>query len=159
MSFSSDNTELKLQALDEAISYPPYKEVKDAMTIEVEDFNYHIIQDKVKDNEEFTNLEGAKVNLILEMIELLGENKKRYNVGLHNYIGFYWRGLPILIVKINSNTIQQRMMYISVKVYKDDLSEKLTNKNISRILAGGIGGLLIIGGIFAGITLFRKTNT
>ncbi|MCP6726293.1 hypothetical protein NL526_29990, partial [Klebsiella pneumoniae] len=79
------------QSLDEAISYPPFKEVKDAMTIDVDEFNYEIIQNKVKANEQFTNLEGAKVNLILEMIHLLSENKKRYNVELHNYVGFYWR--------------------------------------------------------------------
>ena len=155
---TNDYIELKHQALDEAISYPPFKEVKDAMTIEVDTFNYETIENKVNNNEQFTNLEGAKVNLILEMIKLLSENKKRYNVDLHNYIGFYWRGLPIIIIKVNNEMIPQRMMYISVKVYKDDLAEKITDKKISRVVAGAIGGLLIVGGIFAGITFMKTKN-
>lgn len=138
---------IKLEALEEAISYPPYKEVKDINVIEVERFDYDLIHDNIINNEKLTNLEGARMQMLLDMIKLLSENQVKLNVSTHNYIGFYWRGLPILAVKYNNveyETNNHRMMYVSVKVFKDELTQKaMINKFFKwgSYILGGIGAL------------------
>jgi len=157
-----DNLDIKLNALEEAVSYPPLKkqDFGDACIIEIDSFNYDTISAKIRDNEKLTNMEGAKVELILEVLRLLNDHKIKYNVELHNTVGFYFRGLPILVLKVtgNESNNQERMIYISVKVYKDELSRGLTDKKLSRLLAGTLGGLLLIGGLFIGYKFVHTTN-
>lgn len=158
-SFSINEDNLKLQALEDAISYPSYKEVKDTEPLEIETFDYSLISDHVKSNEKMTNLEGAKIDLLLEVANLLHSNKKKFNIDVHNYIGFYWRGLPILVVKTKTEEQPTRMMYVSVKVYKDLLAERLADKKINRAMIGTFGGLLVLGGLFAGYLFMNKNNS
>lgn len=151
-----DNVDLKLQALEEAISYPTYKEVEGAAIIEINTFNHEVISEKIKSNEKLTNLEGAKITLLLEVIKLLSDNTIKFNIELHNYIGFYWRGLPILIIKIKSdNPNQQRMMYISVKVYKDEFNGKFIDKKMSRYLFAGVGSIVALGLLLIGYSFVK----
>lgn len=161
--FSINNLDLKLQALEEAISYPTFRsEIKDTITLEMDNFDYDIISDKIKNNEKLTNLEGAKIDLILDVINLLYNNKKKFNVDIHKYIGFYWRGLPILIIKINREPTEEpppRMMYISVKVFKDELADRIADKKMSRAVVGTLGGILILGGLITGYIFMNKNSS
>jgi len=156
-----DNLDIKLIALEEAMSYPSLKDktFNDSCVIQVDSFTYDNISEQIKKSEKLTNLEGAKMNLILEIMKLLNDYKIKYNVELHNTIGFYFRGLPILIIKVTGGDSinQDRMIYISVKVYKDELAEGLTNNKLSKLLAGTLGGLLLIGGVLIGYS-FIKTK-
>lgn len=152
-----DNLDLKLKALEDAISYPSYKEVKDTCIVEVESFNYDEISKEITSNEKLTNLEGARIDLVLEMIKLLNDNKIKFNVVLHNNIGFYWRGLPILILRITGGKQnQERMMYISVKVYKDEYS---TNLGARRAIKYTVIGFAAIGALAVGIGALFYTKT
>lgn len=155
-----DNLDIKLNALEEATSYPSLKgrDFGDACIIEVDSFNYDLIGEKILGEEKLTNLEGTKINLILEVLKLLGEYKIKYNVELHNTIGFYFRGLLLLVVRINGGKFnnQDRMIYISVKVYKDELMQGLSDKNLSKVMAGVFGGILVIAGVMVGYMMMRK---
>lgn len=153
--------ELKQKALEEAISYPKLREDKETCMIEVPTFSYELISDKIQGNEKLTNLEGAKIEMLLEMIRLLSDYKIKYNVELHNYIVFMWRGLPIITIKVTGDQQtpqlpQGRMMYVSVKVYKDELQTLMTDRKISRVVAGTIGGLLILGGAMFAYTFLKN---
>lgn len=158
-----DNLDIKLIALEEAMSYPSLKDrnFNDSCLIQVDSFTYDDISEQITKNEKLTNLEGAKMNLILEILRLLDDYKIKYNIELHNTIGFYFRGLPILIVKVTGGQSinQDRMVYISVKVYKDELAQGLTDKKLSNMLAGTIGGLLLIGGAIIGYKLVQNQST
>ncbi len=157
-----EHLDIKLNALEEAISYPSLKkqEFGDASIIEVETFDYNVISEKIKGNEKLTNLEGTKMELVLEVLRLLNDYKIKYNVELHNTIGFYFRGLPLLVLKVTGNQVnnQDRMIYVSVKVYKDELTQNLSDKKLSRYIAGILGGLFLIGGVWIGYT-FVKNKT
>jgi|688.fasta_scaffold565377_1 hypothetical protein len=156
-----DEVDIKLTALEEAISYPSLKDrnFNDTCLLEVESFSYDLISSQISNSDKFTNLEGAKMDMILEIIRLLDDYSVKFNVELHNTIGFYFRGLPIVIVRILNNKQQQlndRFIYISVKVYKDVLTQGLNDRKLSRILAGSVGGALVLGGVVIGYMMIKK---
>lgn len=157
-----DNLDIKLISLEEAISYPSLKkqDFGDVCTLTIESFSYDSISEKIKDNEKLTNLEGTKMDLILEVLKILNDHKIKYNIELHNVIGLYFRGLPILIIKILNGQInnQDRMIYLSLKVYKDELTQRLTDKKLSKILAGTLGGFAVLGGLVIGYKFMAQTS-
>jgi hypothetical protein len=143
-----NNLNIKINALEEAISYPAIKNgnFSESCIIETNEFNYEIISEKIKNNEKLTNLEGTKMDLILEVLRLLNDNKIKFNVELHNTFGFYFRGLPLLILKITDGPTNNdfRMVYISVKVYKDTIKEDLNDIKVSKIVAGSLGSIFVL---------------
>lgn len=150
---------VKLNALEEATSFPSFKEIKDAPIIEIEplepteslaeqhdvQLDYYSIEQIIKNDEKIMNLEGAKVNLILDIIELLCDKKNKFYLNNHNYIGFFWRGLPILCLKINDNKQRNRMVYISVKVYKDELDDYLNEQKVGKTGTIVLASLVVVG--------------
>jgi len=134
----------RLVSLEEAISYPPYNEIKGLTSINVDSFDYEVIKEKIH-GKGMENIEGEKLTVIDEMIKLLSDYKKKFNIDEHNYIVFYWRGLPLLVINTTgSNT--QTMMYIAVKTYKDELSKKKMSNIGSKVLFGA-AGLTVAGGL------------
>lgn len=134
----------KLASLEEAISYPPYNEIKGLTTINVESFDYETIKEKLH-GQGMENIEGEKLDLIDEMIKLMANNKKKFHIDEHNYICLYWRGLPIVII-ITKGSNDRTMMYIAVKTYKDELAKKNMTKLGSKILFGA-AGVTVAGGL------------
>jgi len=152
-----ENLDIKLISLEEAISYPPLKKQNfgNACTITVDSFNYESVSEKIKENEKLTNLEGAKIDLILEVLKILNDHKIKYNVELHNVIGLHFRGLPLLIINIINDKVnnENTMIYLSLKVYKDELTQRITDKKFSKILAGTVGGIVLFVGGMVGYKL------
>ena len=84
------NTDLQLKALEEAVSYPPYKQEDGVFTMEVDEFNYNTIFETIKENSnEIAELEGEKLNLITDILKVLCHNQQRYNVQKVNYFVFF----------------------------------------------------------------------
>lgn len=157
MSLKINYTELKIQALEEAISYPPFKKEKDVPTLEIDEFNYNTIKEKLKDTNN-SSTEGVHNDMILDMVQLLCEYKTKFQIESHSYIGFYWRGLPILILQVMNETAKNmsRMMYISVKVYKDELKVQVNDKKMQRGVIVGLGSLALFGGLFSIMSFFKS---
>lgn len=141
--------------LEDAISYPPYKEEEDTFTIKVDTFNYNDICDNLRaSNNEMVSLEGEKMSLIIDILCILNDNKLKYNVMKMNNFVFYWRGLPILVVKVKSDTPNtKQMMYIAVKTYQYGYNTKCTTRNLITSAGMLIGGILVL---TAGAFLFKK---
>lgn len=155
---------IKLTALEEAISYPPLKmsEYDSSWIIEVEEFDYKQISNTIKNHEKLTNFEGAKIDLILEIVQLMSENKIKYNIGLHKTTGFYFRGLPILFITTTNNRVpdNSRVIYVSVKVYKDELSQQTNDIKLTKLLTGFTAGALVFIGVICGASFWlSKKNT
>lgn len=156
----NNNLDIKMLALEEAISYPSLKkqDFGDACTIEVSAFEYEAIEKQIINNEKLTNFEGTKIDLILDVVKILSEHKIKYNIELHNVIGLYFRGLPLLIIKINNeqNNNVDRMVYLSLKVYRDELTQGLSDRKLTKIIAAGLGGILLSGVAFVGYKLLKS---
>lgn len=155
-----ENIEIKLNSLEEAVSYPSLKkhDLSNVCVIEVDTFDFDLIQNKIKENEKLTNLEGAKMDLILDILKLLSDHKIKFNVELHNIIGFYFRGLLLLAIKVTGTQTNNldRLVYVSVKVYKDELERRMNDKRLSKIMAGTIGGIIIIGGALISYSFIKS---
>jgi len=153
-----DNLEFRLDALVGAIAFPNYKEEKDVCTITVESFDYQNIVETIKSNERLANFEGATVKLLVELVQLLSENKSKCNLMLVSAVTFYWNNLPILFVKYKG-TESDRMMAVSVKRYQDSLNDKLQSQKIGKTLGYGILGLVGVLGIGLVYVYFRSKST
>jgi hypothetical protein len=131
-----ENLNSKIESLVEAISYPPYKELVASKIIEIDSFNYEEIKENLVNAVEY--VDGEKLALIDEIMQILDNHQLKFHIQNHNYIGIYWRGLPMIIIKTKGNATQntQTMMYISVKTYKDELSKRNNTKLGSRIVYG-----------------------
>ena len=141
-----ENLNAKLASLDEAISYPPYKELTASKIIEIESFNYEEIKENLVNTVEY--IDGEKLELIDEIMKILDNHQLKFHIKDHNYIGIYWRGLPMIIIKTKGENTQT-MMYISVKTYKDELAKRNNTKLGSRIVYGLGAAVLGTGLIFS----------
>jgi hypothetical protein len=157
MGFKIDYTEIKIHALEEAISYPEYKEEKEGIVIEVDIFDFDMITDKIKNNIKLADLDSAKINLTLEIIKILDKNRIKFHIDRVGCISLCWRALPIIIIRLNKEYSQKRMMYVGLKLYKDKLQEEITDKKLSRVAAVGIGSIILLGGAITGY-VFMKNN-
>lgn len=149
------NHDLQVKALEEAVSYPPYKEEDGVFTVVVDNFDQELIMEEININKsELANLEGERLNLITDIISLIDNNKQAFNVNKVNYFVFYWRGLPSFGIKVGEEHTKQ-MMYISVKTYRDGYTSNLTSRNL---LTGGavlLGGALVV---VTGMFLFKRIH-
>lgn len=151
-----ENLEFKLASLDEAISYPPYKEISASKIIELDEFNYDEIKKELINSVEY--IDGEKLDLIDEIIKLLDTHQLKYHIKEHNYIGIYWRGLPMILIKTRSENVPQTMMYISVKTYKDELIKRDMTKLGSRIVYGAGIAIAATAGFFFSYKFLNNNN-
>ena len=153
-------TDMKLQVLEEIVSYPNYKEeVNCTAILDMDEFNYDLIEEKIKTTSSMTNpeeTEGADVNLVHEILKLLDMNKKKYKLDKIGCIGFYWRGFPVLIIKMGKDYTQKKLLYVPIKTYKRDLDEKIANKKLETTIAWSMWGFLIVGGVVFGAAYVKS---
>ncbi len=148
---------LKVAALENATSYPEYKEIADMVVIEVPCFEYDTIRNQINENESLTRIDAEKLDLVLEIVQLISDH--HFRVFSHDYICFCWRGFPILAILIKNDKIKypsSRMIYVSLKVYKDELANLVAEKSIVRIMTGTFIGLILVAGIFIGYNLYEE---
>jgi len=157
--FTIDYNNLKLKSLEEAISYPAYKEIKDSPIIEVNSFDYVLLEEKIKEAMPTINLEGGTENLLLAVIKLLCENRKHFRIDEQTYFSFNWRGLPLLIIKTKSDVAPQRMVYVSIRVFRDDLDNNINEKKISRFIVSALGSVVLLIGLCGGFMLYKKSQS
>lgn len=158
-----DNIELKLQALDESVAYPLFKEEPSAYTLDIDSFDHGAINNDIDNNEKITDFEGARIDLLKETIKLLSENKNRFNLSLFNQVIFTWCSLPILVIRFNLNSgniNKQRMIVVSVKRYQEHLAEKIADKKLGRLAIFALTGLAVVFGLGfgfgAGYAIYRN---
>ncbi len=153
---------LKLAALENAISYPQYKvndmTIVEMAIIDVTTFDYATIKDLMRSNGALAYVDAAKLDLIYEIVKLLSDNKIKYNIPFHNHVCFHWRGFPIVGIFVDDGVTKypsSRTMSVSVKVYRDELQNLTTERTISNVLIGAVGGLLLMAGLYFGYKICK----
>jgi len=151
-------SDLKYQALVDAISYPVYKDEDEGTLLEVDEFHFPDIIHKMKTNVQLTNKEGVNLNLIEEILQLLDNNRNKYFINDIGCIGFYWSGLPVFKIRLDKDYRQRRMMYVAIKVYQKELIEKIATKKVTKYLIYGGASIVAFGASIALFSCVKNNN-
>lgn len=149
------NNDINFKSLEASIYCHPFKEDIAIDTIIVDKFDCEKIKDKIQKSIPLLNYDKTYKPLILEIIDILDQNKNDFLVDQQKYISFYWNGMLIFRIIINKDVKHDKQLYISLQKYINEKEERLSDKNLAILTSIGIIGIITIG-IVVGIMLFRS---
>ncbi len=154
-----NNADIKFRSLGVSHYCAPYKEDETFIeTIELNEFDVDDAKEKVRDSIALLSYSENYRPYIIEILDTLALYNSDFLTNMHKYITFYWSGIPVLQIKINSGKIEDRQLHISLQKYKSEKANIISEKKTSRIITAGVVGTLILGGIVAGLAIFRSNR-
>jgi len=153
-----DTEDIKFKALELSYYCPPYKKDIFIESFKLDDFNVDKAKECVRNSVSLLSYSKIYRPLVIEILDVLAQNKYDFLIEHHKYISFYWSGIPILQFIINSGTSEDRQLHISLQKYKNEKIERLSDMKLNRIFILGIVGSLVIGGFLTALTFFRSKN-
>jgi hypothetical protein len=127
-------------------------------SLDVESYNYDNIKEFVKNSIILLNYNTTHRPVIIEILNILGENSDEFIINQYKYIGFYWNGIPILRIKQHKNDVKDRELHISIHRYNKEKMALIAEKKTNKIIIFGIGTSIIIAGIITLMNFIRKSN-
>lgn len=155
MDLNNNNT-IKLKALEGSHYCPPYKADNFIETFEIDNFDVEDIKDKVRKSVQLISYDNPYRELILEILDVLYLNKNDFLTDMHKYISFYWSGIPVLLLEVKEGKTVDKQLHISLQKYKTDKRDLIAEKKKDRMILGGLGATLFIGGIVVAKILFKN---
>lgn len=154
MTFTSDDINFK--SLEASVYCPPFKDENAIETIVLEEFDVEKLKEEIRKSVTLLSYNKKYRPLIIEILDVLHQNKHDFLVDQQKYISFYWNGILILRVEIQKDVTHDKQLHISLQKYASEKDERKTDTKLSRLTLFAIGGSLVLGGIIVAITLFRK---
>ncbi len=153
-----ETPEIKLKALQQSHYNPPFKDDNPIKTIKLDtEFDLDLVKEEVRQSIRLRSYENSFSPLILEVLDVLHENKALFFLDRHRYISFYWNGYNICLIDIENKEIHEtKQLHISLQKYKNEKERLMAESKNSTIMMFGFGGSLLIGGILIGMALFRR---
>jgi len=146
------------QALRSSIYSHRLSEDDPLESLDVESYNYDNIKEFVKNSIILLNYNTTHRPVIIEILNILGENSDEFIINQYKYIGFYWNGIPILRIKQHKNDVKDRELHISIHRYNKEKMALIAEKKTNKIIIFGIGTSIIIAGIITLMNFIRKSN-
>lgn len=153
------NDRLHSKALQNHVYYPPYKEENALETIKVNEYDLDKIKESVRDSVEILSYNTNYKPMILEILDILHQNRSDFLVDQQKYISFYWSGMLVLRIIIEKEVPHNKQMHISMQKYQSSKEDLIREKKMDKIILAGLGGAVVFGGILAGVALFRSGNS
>lgn len=150
------NNNLFKTALQGAIYSHKLSEDDPLEYFEVDSYNYDKIKEFVKNSITLLNYNTTHRPVIIEILNILGENSDEFIIDQYKFIGFYWNGIPILRIKQNKTDVKERELHISIHRYNKEKSSLIADKKSNKIIILGIGASIIIAGVVTLTTFIRK---
>ncbi len=154
MNFESDDTTFK--ALEASVYCPPFKDENAIETIVLNEFDVEKAKEQIRASVNLLSYNKKYRPLIVEILDVLNHNKQDFLVDQQKYISFYWNGILILRLEINKDVSHDKQLHISLQKYASEKEERISENKMSKLTLVTIGISLLVGGIIAGLTLFRK---
>jgi hypothetical protein len=152
----SDNPDIQLKALAKSHYCAPYKPDNFIETIELDSYDGEVAKEKVKQSVQLLSYNNPYREHIVEIIDVLDNNKTVFLTDMHKYISFYWSGTPILLITVTNGVSKDKQLHISLQKYIIKKEELISDKKQSRLILAGLGGALLIGGFVVATALFKK---
>ena len=153
-----ETNQLKYEALIESVYCPPFKEDNAIETIDLNEFEIEACKESIKNSIALLSYDKSYKPLIIEILDILDRNKFEFLLEQHKCIAFYWNGILILRINIKKEVMHNKVLHISLQKYKNEKEHRISDKKTNRILMAGLGGVLLIGTLIAGVTLFKSKN-
>lgn len=155
--FEFDNVEIKLKALQRAHYNPQFKEDNPIEIIKLDQgFDLESVKNEVRKSVRLLSYETSYKPLILEVLDVLHENKDLFFLDRHKYISFYWSGFNLCLIELkDKDDTENKQLHVSLQKYKHEKESLMYERKNQRIMLFGFGGSLLIGGILIGMALIR----
>jgi len=158
MTFIDSDNDIKLWALEASHYCPPYKEDTFIEHFNLDKFDVDDAKDQVRKSVALLSHNKPYRGYILEILDILDQNKYDFLIDQHKYISFYWSGIPVLQFEINSDIKHNKQLHISLQKYKTEKNEKMSDKKINKLIIFGLAASLILGSIVTGLTFYNRNN-
>ena len=148
---------IKTQALEKILYCPQYKEEPSLVTIELEkEFDGDTIIEQIKNSVELLNYDDTLKPVLIEIVELMKDNRRKFLIDEQKYISFYWNNMLILLLKINKDVKHNKQLHVSIQKYKEEISERISDRRLNRLLTLGVGGTIMLGVTIALVSFMKK---
>jgi hypothetical protein len=150
-----DDDQLKLAALEAAVYCPTHKDESAICTITVDDFDIEKIKDNVRASVDLLSYNTHYKPSILEILDVLDQNKHVFLIDQQKYIGFYWNGILVVMIEIKKEVSHSKQLHVSLQKYRTEKQAKMDEKSLNRAVVLGAGTTVLASLIIAGWTLFK----
>jgi len=147
---------VKLQALEASTYCPKYSDEKAIDSITMEEFDVEKIKDHIRTSIELLSYSRSHKMSMIEILDVLNENKHIFLIDKQKYISFYWSGILIYRITILKGVAENKQLHVSLQKYKIEKEAIASEKTTQKLIMIGLGGSLLVGSIIALVTVFRK---
>ena len=151
-----DTDDIRLDALLATYYNVKRKEDNFKETIELDSFDVDTAKEKVKESVEILSHKESYRPLIVEVLDILDQNKYEFLVEQHKYISFYWSGIPVLQLVMDVEADHGRELHISLQKYKKEKDQLIKEKKTNIFTYGAIGSLVFVSGLAVGLSWFKS---
>ena len=153
--------ELKLDALEKAISHLPYSSMIEENILEVNNMSdINEITRALEDNKELDVHKDGDMIIVDELLRMLLSNQARFKYSSKNELNFFRNGLHILTIKQKELDTEQkkstRRINVLIKAYLEQLEAYVAEKKIYRGLSVGVGSAVVLGGLYGILAWLRR---
>lgn len=156
MNFQSDD--IKFRALEAAVYCPPFKEESAIETIEMDEFDVEKAKEGIRKSVALLSYNKKYRPLIVEILDVLDQNKNEFLLDQQRYLSFYWNGILILRININKDVAHDKQLHVSIQKYETGKNERLNDRKMSRFVMMGVGGSFTVAALIGLITIFKSRN-
>lgn len=147
----------KFKALETACYCPKYNDNDTFIdSLEIGNFDTEKIKEQVRNSVPLLSYNDSHKPLIIEILDVLDQYRHNFLIDHQKHIGFYWSGIPVYRIDISNDIPHNKLLHISLQKYKSEKEDIESEHKTQKLLMYGLGGSLLLGGIIAGLTLFRK---
>ena len=155
---TKDN-DIKFTALEGSVYCPPFKE-ENAIAHLILDGEFDVEKAKVgiRESVDLLSYQRSYRPLILEILDILDQNRAHFLVDKQNHITFYWSGILVLRIDINRDVAveHKKQLHVSLQKYKVEKSRLLAERKANNLVFLGMGGTAVVSGLLAGCMLYNK---
>lgn len=152
------DTDTNFKALEGAVYCPPFKDENAIETLELDEFNVEKVKTLIRDSIPLLSYSKKFRPLILEILDILEENRNDFLVDQQRYISFYWNGILIVRIIIDKDVGHDKQLHVSIQKYVTEKEEIVKDKKWTRITGAGIVGVLTLGVIITGMAFFKTKS-
>lgn len=111
---------LRCEALEASVYHPEFKRDKPIASLELDEFDAGAIKEHIRSNIDLLSYNRSHRPLLIEIIDVLDQNRQNFLIASQKYFSFYWNGRLIYQVIIKGTFEHNKDCHISFHKYKTE---------------------------------------